>query len=476
MKSTAKIDEIKKYKLEDWVKIFGEMNRNADADRNASSLWLDVIKESTTLAEHVRKDEFQKAIETIPDVFSRLMSFVAKYSINLTPAVIRDEGIDLRSDTDSGLSLTEWVLDKYPGVCSSCAQKPCVCHSLRYEWSTKKDSYKFAETMKTLLMKRRSWESEITGRIDQFSLENLFKMFNEIYTSVHHDPPMSSLCFHFFEEVGEVADLLLSFNSIQYAKTNAKDCGERSVVLNLVSNRAEQEGTGDSHKKNLRYLNNVLKSEISDVVSWIIALINKINCLIRATHSYYNRMIDQENNSDITYKQITLSELLLDRFYDNRIEKFVCPFCKSERCSPQCKQNRIIQDIENKVRREDDLMYEMRRATGQERRKCVRKSTDDRIRLGNDDIYIVDISENNMGFLSNTMLSLNEEKEIIINQKNMEECIKIKITRPARADTKKTGFQYFHGAEILAREKRPKQAPPPSAQRSTKRPARSTSP
>ncbi len=70
-------------------------------------------------------------------------------------------------------------------------------------------------------------------------------------------------------------------------------------------------------------------------------------------------------------------------------------------------------------------MYEIRRATGQERRKCVRKSTDDRIRLGNDDIYIVDISENNMGFLSNTMLSLNEEKEIIINQKNMEECIKI---------------------------------------------------
>jgi hypothetical protein len=476
MKNSAKIDEIKKYKLEDWVEIFGEMHKNADSDRNASSLWLDLIKESTTLAGHVRKDEFQKAIETIPDVFSRLISFVAKYSVNLTDTVMRDEGIDLRSDTKSGLSLTEWVLDKYPGVCSSCAQKPCVCHSLRYEWSTRKDSNKFAETIKTLLMKHRNWENEISGKIEQFSVENLFNMFNEIYTGVHHDPPISSLCFHFLEEVGEVAELLLSFNSIQYAKLNAKDCSERSVVYNLVANRAEQEGTSDTHRRNLRYLNNVLRGEISDVVSWIIALLNKINCLIRATHSYYNRMIDQENNNDITYKQITLSELLLDRFYDNRIEEFVCPYCKSERCSPQCKQNRFIHDIENRVRREDDLMYEIRRATGQERRKCTRKSTDDRIRLGDDDIYIVDISENNMGFLSNMMLSLNEEKEIIINQKNMEECIKIKITRPAKADTKKTGFQYFHGAEILGREKRQKQTPAPSAQRQAKRSARSTSP
>ncbi len=148
MKSTTKLDEIKKYKLEDWVKIFGEMYGDTDADRNASSLWLDVIKESTTLAGHIRKDEFQKAIETIPDVFSRLASFVAKYSVKLTDAVMRDEGIDLRPDNNSSSYLTEWVLDKYPGVCSKCAQKPCVCNSLQYEWSTKKDAYQFAETIK----------------------------------------------------------------------------------------------------------------------------------------------------------------------------------------------------------------------------------------------------------------------------------------------------------------------------------------
>ncbi len=334
-------------------------------------------------------------------------------------------------------------------------------------------------------MKRKNWEYEISGKVEQFTVENVCTMFNEIYTGVHHDPPISSLCFHFMEEVGEVAELLLSFNSFQSAKLDTKDSGKQSVVLNLVSNQAEHEGASDTHKKSLRYLNNVLKGEIADVVSWIVALINKINCLIRATHSYYF-MIDQVKNNDITYKQITISELLLNRFYDNRLDTFVCPYCASAQCSPQCRQNRLIQEIENKVRREDDLMYEIRRATGQERRKCIRKLTEDRIRLGNDDIYIVDISENNMGFLSNTMLSLNEEKEIIINQKNMEECIKIKITRPAKADSKKTGFQYFHGAEILGREKRPKQTPskqlpskeppPPSVQRPVKRQARSSSP
>ncbi len=86
-------------------------------------------------------------------------------------------------------------------------------------------------------------------------------MFNEIYTGVHHDPPISSLCFHFMEEVGEVAELLLSFNSFQSAKLDTKDGGKRSVVLNLVSNQAEHERTSDIHKKSLRYLNNVLKGK-----------------------------------------------------------------------------------------------------------------------------------------------------------------------------------------------------------------------
>jgi NTP pyrophosphatase (non-canonical NTP hydrolase) len=436
MTTNSKLKEIKEYRLEDWVKIFGDIYGNANAERNASLLWLEVIAESSNIAEYVRREQYRRAIDTIPDLFSYLLSFVAKYSIYATDNVIQNEGIDLRSDEDSSLYLTEWILKEYPGCCSVCAKKPCICPASRYESEARFEDSNFAEMISTRLMKQESWENEIADNIASYNVERLFNMFNEIYGAPHHDQSVSSICFRFLEEVGEVARLLLSFDSIR--------------ILRMKKD--------PSYEEDAKYLSNALKGEVSDVISWIMALISKVNFIYRLTYPHYQRIHGKESTTDITYQHITLSELLLNRFYDIESDKFTCPHCASEECLPQCKENRLINETENVLRREDELMHEIRKAMGHEKRKYLRKKTQIRTTLDGKEINIVNIGKNNIGFLSNEVSARSEEKNITIEQNDAKEYLTLKITRPSDADNEVTGFKYFHGAEILKREIEPQPA------------------
>jgi hypothetical protein len=420
---------IREYRLEDWVNIFARMYASADADRDASSLWLDVLDESSNVAEYVRREEYRKAIDTVPDVFARLLSFVAKYSANATDATVENEGIDLRPEDDGAPYLTAWVLKKYPAVCSVCARKPCICPSSRYERETRNEDVRIPEIIPTSLRKYKIWEDEVVPKIDSFTVEALFSMFNEIYSGVQRDPPISSICFHFLEEVGEVAKLLLSFNNIQ--------------ILRMKNN--------GSYRENLDYLNIHLKSEISDVISWIMALINKANFIFRSTYPHYHCVLSQEKVPGPEFRHMTLSELMLNRFYDHQGRRFLCPHCESEKCSPQCRENRLIAETENRMKREHDLMHEVRKALGRERRSCPRKKTKIPANLNGHEINIVDMGKDNLGFLCNEVLSLNDEWETVIVQGDTGEWLRFRITRAAIADVKKTGFDYFCGAVVVNR-------------------------
>jgi NTP pyrophosphatase (non-canonical NTP hydrolase) len=425
----SKAQRVSEYKLEDWIKIFGVIYGKADAERNASSLWLDAIEESSNLAEYIRREEYKKAIDKIPDVVGRFLSFVAKYSVNCTDELVQDEGIDLRPEVNTQLYITEWVLKKYPNACAVCAGNPCICPSSRYERERRNEDFQIQETISSRMKNYRTWENEIKGRTNSFSVEKLFDMFNDIYGGVQLDPPVSSICFHFLEEIGEVAQLLLSFDNIQIIKS----------------------GANGSYADNMKCLNCDLKNELSDVVSWIMALINKVNNIFRSTYPHYQCRTGQEKHMDQPFEHITLSHLLLARFYDVQTDEFVCPYCKSRECSTRCRQERLMKEMEIRMRREGDLMDELRRAINQERRKTPRRKVQIHTTLEGSDIDIVDLGKTNMGFLSNAKLSLNDEKNIIVNLDKVEESVTLRITRPTIADKKATGYQYFYGAEIVGR-------------------------
>jgi hypothetical protein len=89
--------------------------------------------------------------------------------------------------------------------------------------------------------------------------------------------------------------------------------------------------------------------------------------------------------------------------------------------------------------------------TSFESRRVIRKKTNTRCQVDGNDIVIVDISKENLGFLSNIQLIYNEVHTINIKHDYLSEIIRFVVTRPMIAD-KKTGFNYFIGADILERD------------------------
>jgi hypothetical protein len=103
MNDTLTDEVVKTFSLEKWVEIFGGVYQDADKEKSALSLWLDVMDESKELAEFARRNEYDKAIDVMPNVLCRLFRFLAKYSVNVTEQVVDAEGIDLRSKNRNGL-------------------------------------------------------------------------------------------------------------------------------------------------------------------------------------------------------------------------------------------------------------------------------------------------------------------------------------------------------------------------------------
>jgi hypothetical protein len=83
-------------------------------------------------------------------------------------------------------------------------------------------------------------------------------------------------------------------------------------------------------------------------------------------------------------------------------------------------------------------------------RRAVRKKSYTRCQLDGYDIVIVDISQVNLGFLSNIPFVYNEVRTINIQHDYFSEIIKFVVTRSTLAGT--TGFKYFIGADILERD------------------------
>jgi NTP pyrophosphatase (non-canonical NTP hydrolase) len=431
----ANINSIKKYKLEDWVNIFGSIYIKADVDRSASSLWLDVIDTSSYTAECIRREEYKKALDSIPDVFCQLLCFVAKYSIYLSDDILNREGIDLRSENSDDLFITKWILMKYPDVCSVCVKNPCICSSQKVEKELRNEKYDIAETISTRMMKFKNWENK-RNNIEDYNLEKLFNMFSKIYGGVHHDTPISSICLHLFEELGEVSKMLL--------------------IINVILLQRDKSISFLDYDRSLKYLNNNLKEEIADIVSLIMTLINKINLIFRSTYPHYHCLHyewDELDINDNIFKKITISELLFNRFYNLEKGRFYCPECMSEKCSPACGAASLIGEIDAAMEKERELMHEIKTALGHERRRYPRKPLSVKAMFENKELHIVNMSKDNIGFLSDHLFSLSDVIPITIKHKGTEEIFKAKITRPCNTDTDITGFNYFYGAKIIDSKK-----------------------
>lgn len=242
MKNLSKLDEYEKMPLDEWIAVFYEKAQKQLDRLSPIDIWLRFIENAgTRIAEFIRREEYMEAIKSLGEAFGWLCCFVKKCY----------ELFEIRP-------LSEVVWDKYPGICYTCADKvaeddaikkdptPCVCPGMK--WKPKD-----VERRETRLRNARANKNKPE------TLNDWAEMIKSIYKEVHSILPISAICLHFIEEVGEVTRELCKYEDSSSEK-------KRQIIKNL-------------------------EEEIADAFSWILGLINKIDQLFDKARSYYEKEV-----------------------------------------------------------------------------------------------------------------------------------------------------------------------------------------
>jgi len=236
--------EFETMSLDEWEKHFYERGSEQLGGLTPSSIWLRSVENAgTRVAEFIRREEYQEAVESLGEALGLLCCFVRKYR----------EGHEL-----STLSDIAW--NKYPGMCYACADKipenevkqkdyvSCICLGMQGKPKAKKKSKENLERAQKMKKKPRT--------LDEWS-----GMIKAIYKEAHSVLPISGLCLHFIEEIGEVTRELYEYDALEKRNTV-----EKKVLAKKI-------------KK--------LEGEIADTFSWIFGLVNKIDQLFEKARDYY---------------------------------------------------------------------------------------------------------------------------------------------------------------------------------------------
>ena len=237
-----KLLEFERLTLDEWEKNFHEKGSRQLGELTAFQVWLRSVDAGTCVAESIRKEEYMKAIKWLGDAFGLLCYFVKK---------IRE--------TRKVLPLSKIAWNKYPGMCYACADKvpeneatgkeyvSCICLGMQGRPDNKQKSEK---RLRLAREKKRKPET-----LDEWS-----NMIKSIYKGAHSVLPISAICLHFIEEIGEVTRELYEYDTLKKR---------------------------DAPKPELEEKIKKLEEEIADTFSWIFGLINKIDQLFEKARDYY---------------------------------------------------------------------------------------------------------------------------------------------------------------------------------------------
>ena len=248
VKDESNSNELEKLPLDEWVEIFYEKARKCLGKQlegfSPSDIWLRSIENAgTRIAEFIRREEYTEAIKSLGEAFGWLCCFVKKclehYKIH---------------------PISKLVWDKYPGMCYACADKiaeddvvkkdyaSCICPGM------KGISTNIEKSKMRLEYARNNKKKAIT-------LDDWADMIKSIYKEVHSILPISAICLHFIEEVGEVTRELYEYTTLE-----------------------KQEAAEEKLKEKIKKL----EEEIADTFSWILGLMNKIDQLFNKARAYYD--------------------------------------------------------------------------------------------------------------------------------------------------------------------------------------------
>jgi len=237
--------EFEKLTLDEWEKNFYEKGSKQLGKLTFYHVWLRSVENAgTRVAEFIRREEYMEAIKSLGDAFGLLCYFVRKFR-----------------EHHKILPLSGIAWDKYPGMCYGCADKipeheakgedycACICLGMQGKPDSKEKSEKRLEFARKKKKKPKT--------MDEWS-----GMIKSIYKGAHSVLPISAICLHFIEEIGEVTRELYEYGELEERQAPEPEL-ERKI-------------------KNL-------EGEIADTFSWIFGLMNKIDQFFDKARDYYEK-------------------------------------------------------------------------------------------------------------------------------------------------------------------------------------------
>ncbi len=305
--------------IEDIAQDLASLYERVDLSRDPMFSWVQVANDVTILGEDLRRDRRSDAIERAAKVLWRLLEFIGYYTY--VRPIEGDEFADtvarlLRSPSatdfmpagDPKEGPTRWILAKYPYACSKCGRRPCHCVLEPWVVEDRREKPQEYEDFKDKADKARQDLMSLSKR-PPLTLKALLHHFQGIYRNSHHHQDPWKIGMHLSEEVGEATIELgrinlgwraqrMGFNlqaeldeTFKIAKRklenetsrikNKKIQSKRLAELNKDFAKLKEQVAEHPWPTYERLVGDKFKEEVSDVFSWLAAIILKLDPSLR---------------------------------------------------------------------------------------------------------------------------------------------------------------------------------------------------
>lgn len=341
--------------LEDIGVKLGKVYKKVKISQEPMFAWVQIINCVTVLGENLRRGRNKEAVDSSGKLLMRLLEFIGYYlKIHKTTGdsefsdcvakILRHRSYTKYYKANNlQEGPTRWLLAKYPYVCSKCGELPCHCLIMPWVLENRRENpepyiinFKQKAEGARLKLARK--------KIKLFTLESLIYHFQGIYKNSHYFQEPWEIGMHLSEELGEATIELSRLELFWRAKKQNYDIRkDLTDIINITQDKinkqiadiVDEEYRGKRSiqiKKELTIVKKKLystdpwtiycdmvgeklKEEIADVISWVAAVIAKLDediVQLKAYPNYYKKTISGDR------------------------KVLICPWCQEVNCSDKC--------------------------------------------------------------------------------------------------------------------------------------------
>jgi hypothetical protein len=339
-----------------WIKqyIFFHGKRHpAEMGANPLFSWVQITNDTTILGEELRRERKAEAIDRAGKILLRLLEFIGYYTYVHKPTgndfadylarIFREPSFSDWFKNGLKEGPTRWILAKYPFACSKCGGE--ICHCLLDPGTLenrREDPERFEQLFKDKADEQRAKLLKLNP--SQFTLRSMIDFFKDIYRANYYHQDLWKIGMHLSEELGEATielsrlELRFLVPQVNLDLTKVMDGAFLTAKEKLIKQRLKIT-TGDeakrkkqvSHEAAIKVLEQrfqadlwgtydslvgeKLKEEIADVLSWLSAIIFKL---------------------DESLGKFTELPKRYQKEYMRDVWGLMCPWCFNPACDDHC--------------------------------------------------------------------------------------------------------------------------------------------